>query len=182
MHLTNVFLCQISYDELRAGKISFPAAFEEERSTVGSFMEALDNACRVMLMSLSASLGLQDTDSLAKFHEQSDTSETGLKFISEPTLARVADVGDNLHTDGGTFTVLFYEKLGLQSYFPCKQQWAFIPPMEGCCVVNVADSLARFSNGKMHSPKHRVTQTEDGAGERFYLSYFLRPGHKWLSK
>lgn len=145
-------------------------------------METLDHACRLLLASLSSSLGYEGADSLAKLHEKSDTSESGLKFITEPTLARIADVGDNLHTDGGTFTVVFCEKFGLQAYFPSTDQWGFIRPKEGCCVVNVADALGRFSKGKLHSPKHRVTQIEDGAGERFYLSYFLRPSHKHLTK
>jgi isopenicillin N synthase-like dioxygenase len=145
-------------------------------------MEALDHACRVLLASLSASLGRDGVDSLDKFHDKSDTSESGLKFIDEPTLTRIADVGDNLHTDGGTFTVIFCERFGLQAFFPSSNQWGFIPPQEGCCVVNVADALSRFSDGTLHSPKHRVTQVEDGTGERFYLSYFLRPSHKYVSK
>ncbi|EGP84914.1 unnamed protein product [Zymoseptoria tritici ST99CH_3D1] len=170
---------ELSIDEYRAGNPPFPAVLQAKRETIGNFMESLDQACRVMLASLSASLGLQEGESLDQYHHKADTSESGLKFVSEPTLARIADVADNTHTDGGTFTIIFCKRLGLQTYLPRTKEWAFVPPKDGCCVVNVADALSRFSHGVLHSPRHRVTQVEDGAGERLYLSHFLRPSHKY---
>lgn len=108
-------------------------------------------------------------------HRAGQASETGLKFISEPALEKVGDVGDYRHTDAGTLTMLFYEAWGLQVLARESGIWAFIPPKEGCVVVNVADSLAKLSEGRFHSPVHRITQPLDGRAERYYLSYFLRP-------
>lgn len=154
-----------------------PAVFHAKKQLITDFSNGLDEACRIMLDSLSTSLGLTGDESLAKHHKETESSESGLKFIDEPTLARLADVGDNLHTDGGTFTVVFCEKDGLQTYLPSVDQWAFVPPKAGCAVLNVANALSKMSQGKLHSPQHRVTQMEDGAQRRIYLSYFLRPTH-----
>jgi isopenicillin N synthase-like dioxygenase len=90
-------------------------------------------------------------------------------------LPKVSDVGDNLHTDSGTLTLLFYKDWGIYAFLPDKNTWAFTPPLEGCALINVGDSLQTLSDGKLHSPKHGVTQPFDGAMDRYYLSYFLRP-------
>ena len=90
----------------------------------------------------------------------------------------MAEVGENKHTDSGTFTLLFYERLGLHVYLPKEDRWEYAPvPAPGCALVTVADSLQRLSGRQFHSPLHRVTQPRDGAHKRFYLSYFLRPSH-----
>lgn len=133
---------------------------------VHRFSIACQEASLAMLKCLSSPLAVH--------HRAGQPSETGLKFISEPALPKVSDVGDWTHTDGGTLTMLFYEDWGLQTYLPASKQWAFIPPQVGCVVVNVANSLQRMS-GQFHSPKHRITQVKDGAAKRYYLSYFLRP-------
>jgi isopenicillin N synthase-like dioxygenase len=172
---------KIPRDELQAGQPLLPAIFEANRDLLLEFTDGLNRACRVMLSCISATLDLPPNKSLNSYHEETESSESGLKFIAEPTLAQLSDVGDNLHTDGGTFTVVFCEKPGLQAFFPSLRQWAFIAPTEGCALVNVGNALARFSGGRLHSPQHRVTQIEDGAEERFYLSYFLRPSHKALA-
>ncbi|UCK57497.1 hypothetical protein AFCA_000417 [Aspergillus flavus] len=55
-------------------------------------------------------------------------------------------------------------------------EWAFPkPPAPGCAIVYGGNFLKLMSNGVLQSPLHRVTQLEDGAGKRFFLSYFLRP-------
>ena len=108
-------------------------------------------------------------------HRDDHPSDTGLKFISEPSLDKRSEVGDWTHTDSGTLTMLFYDAWGLETYLEAVDQWAWIPPQDGCVVVNVADSLQKLSKGRLHSPKHRVAQPTDGSHKRYYLSYFLRP-------
>ena len=68
-----------------------------------------------------------------------------------------------------------------------RREWVFVPPPpEGCALVHGASSLARLSLGRLRSPLHRVTQPADGAGKRYFLSYFLRPEHRvretWAAK
>lgn len=159
---------EISWDELgQKGVSHLPAPLKDQGKILQEFSAGCHGATHTMLNSLSPALAEQ--------HRAGQPSDTGLKLIYEPTLDKVSDVGDNLHTDSGTFTLLFYDQWGLHGYLPDSQKWAFTPPQEGCALINVADSLQRLSGGTYHSPKHRVTQPIDGAAKRYYLSYFLRP-------
>jgi isopenicillin N synthase-like dioxygenase len=146
---------------------NFPDLFQENRKNVTEFSAGCDKACLAILKSLS-------TD-FAVHHRANQPSDTGLKFVLHPSLARLSDVGETLHTDSGTLTLLFYKDWSIHAFLPDANMWAFTPPLEGCALINVGDSLQRLSGGKFHSPKHRVTQPFDGAKNRYYLSYFLRP-------
>lgn len=159
---------QILRDEIRSNRVShLPEVFQMQRKQIAGFSASCDDACLTLLNSLS-------TD-FAVHHRVDQPSETGLKMTLEPSLARRSDGGDNLHTDSGTLTMLFYEELGLHAFYPDANLWAFAPIVEGCGLINVANSLQRLSGGRFHSPKHRMTQASDGAKDRYFLSYFLRP-------
>lgn len=144
---------------------------------------------RFLLSQLESSLGIP----LANRHSADETSESGLKLIFEPSLDNVSDVGENKHCDSGTWTMLFYDTLGMHIYLEADKEgsqadrWVFLPPPpEGCVLVHPGSSLERLTGGKVRSPLHRVTQPEDGAEERYFLCYFLRPEHKlaeeWAAK
>ena len=70
----------------------------------------------------------------------------------------------------------------MHAYMKDMDEWAFTAVQPGCALVNVANSLQRMSDGKLHSTLHRVTQPEDGAAKRYFLSYFLRPSHETQKK
>jgi len=168
---------QISRDELDLMSNSipnFPDLFRENRKNVTEFSAGCNEACLTLLNSLS-------TD-FAVHHRANQPSDTGLKFVLHPSLARLSDVGETLHTDSGTLTLLFYKDWSIHAFLPDANMWAFTPPLECCALINVGDSLQRLSGGKLHSPKHRVTQPFDGAKKRYYLSYFLRPETNLVEK
>lgn len=92
-------------------------------------------------------------------------------------LEKLADVGDNKHTDGGTLTFFYADKWGTQIQLRGgdDEQWAWVEPKEGLILVNVGDSLQKWSGERLRSCVHRVTQVADGFQERWVASYFLRP-------
>ncbi|KFY33214.1 hypothetical protein V494_07824 [Pseudogymnoascus sp. VKM F-4513 (FW-928)] len=169
---------EISRDEIasdRASITKMPQPFQHDWAKISSFITGCDEACLTLLKSLSEDFMLH--------HRVDHPSESGLKFVLHPSQARLSDVGENLHTDSGTLTLLFYKDWSLHAFLPDANSWGFIaPPPQGCTLVNVADTLQRLSGGKLHSPKHRVTQPTDGAGNRYFLSYFLRPENEWIDK
>jgi len=144
-----------------------PQLFQDEWKKITKFSAGCDEACLTLLNSLSVDFAVH--------HRPNQPSDTGLKLVLHPSLAKLSDVGDTLHTDSGTLTLLFYEDWGIHAFLPDANNWAFTAPFEGCALINVGNSLQRMSGGKLHSPKHRVTQPFDGAKNRYYLSYFLRP-------
>lgn len=163
-------MIQMSRDEvaLKGASISrLPQAFKDEWGKIAEFSAGCDQACLTLLNSLSAEF--------AAYHRVDQPSDTGLKIVRAPSLARLSDVIENLHTDGGTITLLFYREWGIHAFLRDAGVWAFMPPLDGCALINVGNSLQRISEGRFHSPEHRVTQPFDGVQERIYLSYFLRP-------
>lgn len=158
-----------------ASPSKMPRLFQDDWAKISHFIAGCDEACLAVLSSLS--------EDFMMHHRVDQPSESGLKFVLYPSLARLSDVGETLHTDSGTLTLLFYKDWSIHAYLPDADRWGFIPPPEeGCALVNVANTLQRLSGGKLHSPKHRVTQPFDGAKDRYFLSYFLRPENELLEK
>jgi isopenicillin N synthase-like dioxygenase len=127
-----------------------------------------DEACLTLLKNLSKDLLVH--------HRPNQPSDTGLKMVLYPSVAKLSDLPDSTHTDDGTLTLLFYKDWSVHSFIPDANTWAYLPPPpDGCALINVANALQKLSGGRLHSPKHGVTQPFDGAKNRYYLSYFLRP-------
>ncbi|OQV10652.1 hypothetical protein CLAIMM_14619 [Cladophialophora immunda] len=168
---------EMAYDEVLQKTCPLPKLMEEKIGLVDLFSKLCHSTCLTVLSSFSDVLGLLDDQRFESKHREGETSDSGLKLISEPTLDKLSQVGDNVHTDSGTLTMLFYDLWGLEVEQPGGGEWAFTAPMMDCALFNVADSLQRLSQNQLHSPRHRVTQPGDGAGERYYISYFLRPEH-----
>ena len=167
---------KMAFDELvNGGSLKLPGVLQDSQASFAQFSNLCHLACLTMLNGLSESLRAQGTERLEIHHRPGHPSDSGLKLIYEPSLARVADVKENRHTDSGTLTMLFYEEWGLHVNAKGTDEWAFAPINQGSVLVNVADSLQRLSSGAFHSPTHRVTQPGDGFSKRYYLSYFLRP-------
>lgn len=157
------------------GTIKLPGIMQDHGDMLKRFSNSCHEACQTIVARLSDGLQLENKQRFEQSHRDGQPSDSGLKLIYEPSLAKMSDVGDNLHTDSGTLTFLFYDRWGLSAYAPT-QGFAFPAPLEdGCALINVGDSLHRLSGDKLLSPKHRVSQPVDGAEKRYYLSYFLRP-------
>ena len=150
-----------------SSKLRLPQAFQDEWKKITEFSSGCDEACVTLLNCLSTEF--------AQYHRVDQASDTGLKLVLHPSLPKSSDVKENLHTDSGTLTLLFFQDWGIHGFFPDVGIWSFTPPMEGCALINIANSLQRMSGGRFHSPEHRVTQPFDGARDRYYLSYYLRP-------
>ena len=164
-------------DEMVSETIKWPTIVQNHGDILKRFSSGCHEACQTIIARLSDALQLEHEQRFEQHHRDGQPSDSGLKLIYEPSLDKLSDVGDNLHTDSGSLTLLFYDKWGLSAYAP-SQGFAFPAPLEnGCALINVGDSLQRLSGNKLLSPKHRVSQPVDGAEKRYYLSYFLRPEH-----
>ncbi|RCI14693.1 hypothetical protein L249_6893 [Ophiocordyceps polyrhachis-furcata BCC 54312] len=169
---------EMSTDEMRQGTLHLPTAMSEQGPAVNSFHERCHSATLLVLQRLADGLDVPLTQ-----HHGGDESESGLKLIAEPAVARAADVVENKHRDSGTLTMLFYDAWSLHVCLSAEgeepQRWTFVPPPpDGCALVHGASTLSRMTGGRLCAPLHRVTQPADGAAKRFFLSYFLRPDHR----
>ncbi len=74
------------------------------------------------------------------------------------------DMGDEQfgvgpHTDFGVLTVLCQDNVGGLQVKEINGDWIHAPPIEGTLIVNVADLLARWTDGAYKSTLHRVVNT-----------------------
>jgi isopenicillin N synthase-like dioxygenase len=82
------------------------------------------------------------------------------------------------HTDFGSVTVLFNRVGGLQVLPPGEDaEWSYVKPLPGHCIVNLGDSLVKFTNGLLRSNIHRVISSPGAQADltRYSVVYFSRP-------
>ena len=89
----------------------------------------------------------------------------------------------NEHTDYGSQTLLwrFDDCPGLQIFDNKKDEWVDVPIVENSIVLNVADMLARWSNGTLKSTPHRVVNVAMDK-PRYSMPYFVDPGRDVMIK
>lgn len=78
------------------------------------------------------------------------------------------------HTDWGFATLIAQQESGgaaLQVHVD--GMWADVPPVPDTLVVNCSDFLSLLTDGRLHSPLHRVVLTEN---DRISFVYFQYPG------
>lgn len=173
--LTRIYL-QMSSDEMHHEEQALPPSMAETTAAINKF----HSHCREVALTLLDRIADECRNPLKELHGPEMSSESGLKLISEPAIPHAIDVYENKHRDSGTLTLLFYDSWSLhirRNEQP--EEWAFIPPPPpGCVLVHGASTLDRLSDGRFPAPLHRVTQPQDGAAKRYFLSYFLRPGER----
>jgi isopenicillin N synthase-like dioxygenase len=88
----------------------------------------------------------------------------------------------NAHTDFGLCTLLFQDSIGgLEIDVNHDDNFVPAPPIEGTVLVNIADLLVRFTNGRVKSTRHRVVSPSpdrfkgDILPARFSIPYFVHP-------
>lgn len=130
-----------------------------------------DEITKILLNSLLRSLGKPELESIMT----ANPGDSGLKLLDVPTSERRQDAPDTTHTDSGILTLLWCPQLYNQIQDPATKEWQWVEQKEGLAIANVADTLQAHTDGKLHSCVHRIWQPGDGAGERLFLSYYLRP-------
>ena len=84
------------------------------------------------------------------------------------------------HSDYGSITLLFQDNRGGLQVQADDGAWKDVQPIEGTVVVNAGDLLARWTNDRIRSTKHRVVEPpHPPEGEehpaRYSIAYFCNP-------
>jgi isopenicillin N synthase-like dioxygenase len=80
-------------------------------------------------------------------------------YPAQPEEMGEEQFGVGPHTDFGVLTVLCQDTLGGLQVQDTSGDWIEAPPIEGTLVVNVADLLARWTEGAYKSTPHRVVNS-----------------------
>ena len=140
------------------------------RQAVEAYEQAMHGFCLRLLRPLALALGMP-RDWFAPFFAQPTTF---LRLLHYPPQAREAPddaFGSAPHTDYGFITILAQDDRGGLEVRCRDGTWLAAPPIAGTLVVNVADMLARWTNGRWQSTPHRVKNLS--GADRYSIPYFF---------
>jgi len=140
------------------------------REAVEAYEKAMHTFCLRLLSPMALALGLP-RDWFAPHFAQPTTF---LRLLHYPPHAEDAPddaFGSAPHTDYGFVTILAQDGQGGLEVRRKDGTWLAAPPLEGTWVVNVADMLSRWTNGRWQSTPHRVKNLS--GGDRYSCPYFF---------
>ncbi|KXT01349.1 hypothetical protein AC578_6645 [Pseudocercospora eumusae] len=157
---------------------------EGNRGKIGGFMVQSHAVVTVILGKLEKGLGLAG-GGLRDLHRLEAVSGDQVRWVKsapQEVHDRRAALGE--HTDFGSVTVLFNRLGGLQVLRPDTEEWAYVKPLKGHCVVNLGDAMVKFTAGILRSNVHRVVNPpgEQQNETRYSLVYFSRPADEVVLK
>ncbi len=140
------------------------------RAAVEAYERAMHGFCLRLLRPLALALDLP-RDWFAPHFVNPTTFLRLLHYPPHDTAAPEESFGSAPHTDYGFITILCQDMQGGLEVRRRDGTWLAAPPIPGTWVVNVADMLARWTNGRWLSTPHRVTNLS--GGDRYSCPYFF---------
>jgi isopenicillin N synthase-like dioxygenase len=140
------------------------------RAPVEAYERAMHGFCLRLLPALALALGLPG-DWFAPHFRQPTTFLRLLHYPPQAPDAPDDAFGSAPHTDYGFITILAQDRQGGLEVRRRDGTWLAAPPIAGTWVVNVADMLSRWTNGRWQSTPHRVKNLS--GGDRYSCPYFF---------
>ncbi|MBN8746030.1 MAG: isopenicillin N synthase family oxygenase [Variovorax sp.] len=151
------------------GPNQWPDWIPDFKPRVQQYIAEVDAVARYIVQLVAMSLDLP-AHALDPYFEKPTTF---LRMLHYPPQAPddQANFGSAPHTDYGFVTLLAQDDSGGLQVRPRVGEWIDAPPIEDAFVLNVADMLSRWTNGRFMSTPHRVINRS--GKDRYALPYFL---------
>lgn len=156
---------------------AFPAAAAGFRHTMTAFFAQLAALHADVMRAIAVGMGLPEEGFFDRFVSDADNT---LRLLHYPAVRRdvfrinPGQVRAGAHSDYGSITFLFQDgRGGLQVQSP-GGGFVDATPIEGTCVVNAGDLLARWSNDTIKSTIHRVVEPPGREGKEGGETYPAR--------
>jgi isopenicillin N synthase-like dioxygenase len=128
-------------------------------------------------------LELEDKEFFTKNHNQEWHS---MRFLHYPPQSAITKddfipMRAGAHSDYGSISLLVQDDQGgLEVFDRHLQNWIALPPRDGTVLVNTADLLMRWTNDKLISSLHRVTNVDSenrnvNDQSRYSIPFFVHP-------
>jgi isopenicillin N synthase-like dioxygenase len=140
------------------------------RAPVENYEQAMHAFCLRLLPVMALALGLP-RDWFAPHFRQPTIFLRLLHYPPQAPDAPDDAFGSAPHTDYGFITILAQDRRGGLEVRRRDGTWLAAPPVAGTWVVNVADMLSRWTNGRWQSTPHRVKNLS--GGDRYSCPYFF---------
>lgn len=158
-----------------AGPNQWPENLPGFREAVTAYNNALGGLARKLVRAISVALGAGPTG-LERYFERPTTFLRMLYYPTQPPQSEEDLFGSAPHTDYGFITILLQDDAGGLQVRNTAGEWIDAPPITGTFVMNTADILHRWSNGRLISTPHRVINRSGRA--RYSNPFFFDPDMK----
>ena len=163
--------------DVRAGNVMFgpnrwPAEAPEFRTAMEAYYAAATRLSHRLLSAFARGLGLRD-DYFGPFFRKPLTQ---LRLLHYPPQPPDSDAeGVEAHTDTGAFTILLQDQVGGLDVRNRQGQWIRATPIPNSFVINIADMMQRWTNGRFVSTPHRVANRT--GLDRISIPFFANPDY-----
>ncbi len=150
----------------------WPAGETAFRATLLDYFDEMTRLSHHLLRAFALALDLE-ADYLLAFFRKPQTQLSLLHYPPQPPVAPEDEYGIRPHADATAFTILYQDEVGGLEVVDPSGGWISVPPIAGTYVVNIGDMMARWTNDRFASTKHRVFNRT--GRERFSLPFFGIP-------
>ncbi|MFI5024781.1 MAG: isopenicillin N synthase family dioxygenase [Alphaproteobacteria bacterium] len=150
----------------------WPAGQPQFRATLLDYFAELTALSQALLRAFAVALDLEE-DYFLRFYRKPLTQVSLIHYPAQAATAPEDEYGIRPHADATSFTILAQDEVGgLQVESP-RGGWIEAAPIPGTFVVNIGDMMARWTNDRFASTKHRVFNRS--GRERYSLPFFGIP-------
>ena len=155
------------------GPNQWPVQLPMLRTEMLEYFAAMEVLAAPLLHGFSMALGLAP-DRFDAWH-RTPMSVLKLNHYPPQVITDESDlIGVGGHCDGGSFTILWQDSQGGLEVKNKRGEWVGVPPIEGTFVINIANLLQRWTNGRFSSTEHRVINRF--GKDRYSIAFFVYPG------
>ena len=152
----------------------WPVGQDAFRRTVLNYFGEMTRLSHALLRAFALALDLEEDYFLGSFRKP-QTQLSLLHYPPQPPAAPEDEYGIRPHADATAFTILYQDEVGGLQVQGHDGGWIAAPPIPGTYVINIGDMMARWTNDRFASTKHRVFNRT--GRERYSLPFFGIPDY-----
>lgn len=158
-----------------AGPNQWPCWLPDFKPVIQKYAQEMEKICAALLLAFETGLDLPR----GFFTPLFANPVTFLRMLRYPPQLENTDrnqYGSAPHTDYGCMTLLAQDSLGGLEVRHPQAGWIAIPPIKGSLLLNAGDLMPIWTNGRIKSTPHRVTN--NSGSDRYSMPFFYDPNMK----
>jgi isopenicillin N synthase-like dioxygenase len=156
------------------GPNQWPKALPSLRPAMWDYFAAMEKLALPLLHGFALALGHQ-RDFFDDFHRDPMSVLKLNHYPPQEIMDETEIIGVGGHCDGGSFTILWQDSLGGLEVRNKSGDWVGVPPIDGTFVINIANLLQLWTNGRFSSTEHRVINRY--GKDRYSIAFFVYPAY-----